>query len=759
MQLKLYCIQDEIFSYLIKTHGQSIQSHIDENLYVLCNPNIIDREQKWFYLCCNTSEKRYKVAIISILDIPRTVIYVSESMKYNIVKQFNTENSNESLYFLVPINEHVTSFATEVKVSLIHNPYNYNEDLLNDALQSYFTTPKYLRENDIIKVDFKSYLPEFKYYIVDSNLDILYFKVNKVNTENKINGKNGNFAVYGKTTVIQESNVNSYLPRKCFCNVSFDAIKNTSNYWPPIMRETLQNLQSCIDPFLQKDIFIDVNPVFLVNGPVGSGKSRLVKATAESLGFHLLEADVSEVQSLTSAQTEAKLKIILHESETCVPCIIMLQNIQIFGINSEGQKDERVLSALTTELKKLFNKKRNYPIIIIATSSESEIPIDSERTFVETISIDRLELEQRCQVLIWLMRTKGLKYDVDLQKIAKLCSDFVLADLEALVLHAVKNCFKRRNHLQNVNEMMISNDDFVHACEHMQSVFSDQLGVPRVPTVHWEDIGGLVDLKKEIMRRIEMPLLNIPGMRRSGLLLYGPPGTGKTLLAKAVATECQLHFLSVKGPELLNMYVGQSERNVRQIFERARAAAPCIIFFDELDSLAPNRGQSGDSGGVMDRVVSQLLAEMDGLESTGSIFIIAATNRPDLIDPALLRPGRFDKMLYVGLYADLDSQMSVLKALTRQFRMEENGDELKKLVEKLPANLTGADLYSVCSNAWLRAVKRILIDKSLGREKVRGEDVIVKLDDFLYATKELVPSVSKEEMLRYERLGQELSSR
>lgn len=195
------------------------------------------------------------------------------------------------------------------------------------------------------------------------------------------------------------------------------------------------------------------------------------------------------------------------------------------------------------------------------------------------------------------------------------------------------------------------------------------------------------------------------------------------------------------------------------VFERARAAAPCIIFFDELDSLAPNRGQSGDSGGVMDRVVSQLLAEMDGLESTGSVFIIAATNRPDLIDPALLRPGRFDKMLYVGIYADPDSQMSVLKALTRQFRLEENGQELEKLIEKLPNNLTGADLYSVCSNAWLRAVRRILSDVDVDREKVKGEDVVVKLDDFVYATKELVPSVSKEEMLRYERLRQELSSR
>ena len=199
---------------------------------------------------------------------------------------------------------------------------------------------------------------------------------------------------------------------------------------------------------------------------------------------------------------------------------------------------------------------------------------------------------------------------------------------------------------------------------------SQSMNAPSIPEVRWEDVGGLQNVISELLDTIQLPLkypeLVDSGLKRSGILLYGPPGTGKTLLAKAVATECSLHFLSVKGPELLNMYVGQSEENVRNVFEAARRASPCLIFFDELDSLAPNRGRSGDSGGVMDRVVSQLLAELDGINKSAVVFVIGATNRPDLIDPALLRPGRFDKLLYLGVNDSKDNQLAVLKALTRK---------------------------------------------------------------------------------------------
>lgn len=236
--------------------------------------------------------------------------------------------------------------------------------------------------------------------------------------------------------------------------------------------------------------------------------------------------------------------------------------------------------------------------------------------------------------------------------------------------------------------------------------------------------------------------------------MYGPPGTGKTLLAKAVATECSLNFLSVKGPELINMYIGESEKNVRDIFQKARSARPCVIFFDELDSLAPARGASGDSGGVMDRVVSQMLAEIDGLsDSTQDLFIIGASNRPDLIDPALLRPGRFDKLLYVGVNSDASYRERVLKALTRKFKLHEDVS-LYSIAKKCPPNFTGADMYALCADAWFHAAKRKVLraNPESSSQDNEADSVVVEYNDFIQVLEELSPSLSMAELNKYEQL-------
>ena len=218
--------------------------------------------------------------------------------------------------------------------------------------------------------------------------------------------------------------------------------------------------------------------------------------------------------------------------------------------------------------------------------------------------------------------------------------------------------------------------------------------------------------------------------------MHGPPGVGKTLLAKAVATECSMSFISVKGPELLNMYVGQSEENVRDIFKRAHEAEPCIVFFDELDSLAPARGQSGDSGGVMDRVVSALLSELDGLERM-KVVVIGATNRPDLLDSALLRPGRFDKSLFIGTTSDPSELLDILTALTRKMKLAPDCD-LLRVVSNLSPGMSGADLSGLVSQAALKAVERI-IQSELTGQKLISDDVTLK--DFLEAEQTLEPSV------------------
>ncbi len=261
-----------------------------------------------------------------------------------------------------------------------------------------------------------------------------------------------------------------------------------------------------------------------------------------------------------------------------------------------------------------------------------------------------------------------------------------------------------------------------------------------------------------------MPLKHpeLLGLRRSGILLYGPPGVGKTLLAKAVATECALNFLSVKGPELLNMYVGQSEKNVREVFARARRASPCVVFFDELDSLAPNRGRSGDSGGVMDRIVSQLLAEMDGSGDDASVvFVVGATNRPDLLDAALLRPGRFDRLVYVGVAGTEKERLRIVESLTRKFSFGDKfgaSDVLPMLPSAEVQQLTGADLYAICSEASLAAVARTI--KELEAAKCCSEDLklIVKAVDFETALSSFVPSVTSDELKYYESIKDNMVS-
>lgn len=342
--------------------------------------------------------------------------------------------------------------------------------------------------------------------------------------------------------------------------------------------------------------------------------------------------------------------------------------------------------------------------------------------------------------------------------------------------------------------------DFENALGKARELYSESIGAPKIPTVSWDDVGGLAHVKHDILDTIQLPLehpeLFADGLKkRSGILLYGPPGTGKTLIAKAVATSCSLNFFSVKGPELLNMYIGESEANVRRIFKKARDAKPCVIFFDELDSIAPKRGNQGDSGGVMDRIVSQLLAELDGMssgggEGGGDVFVIGATNRPDLLDPALLRPGRyvfvacipfvrylsvcrFDRMLYLGVSETHEAQLTILEALTRKFRLD-TSLSLRDIAEKCPFNYTGADFYALCSDAMLNAMSRkamSLEDKIAELNKgprdnrhpypitpqyylseiATPEEILVTVnyEDFSLALDKLVPSVSQAEMDHY----------
>uniref|UniRef100_A0A8C6ULM1 Peroxisomal ATPase PEX6 n=1 Tax=Neogobius melanostomus TaxID=47308 RepID=A0A8C6ULM1_9GOBI len=352
-------------------------------------------------------------------------------------------------------------------------------------------------------------------------------------------------------------------------------------------------------------------------------------------------------------------------------------------------------------------------VVVASAPRASDLSSSVVPLFLHQVSLSGPEEPQRRDMLRGLTRGLELGPDVDLERLAKLTSGLLLGDLSALVAEATRAARHRLLVGLSEEELLLSGvslqkQDFMAALKALQDAQAQTVAAPKIPSVRWQDVGGLQQVKRQILDTVSLPLtrpeLLTLGLERTGLLLYGPPGTGKTLLAKAVATECSMNFLSVKGPELINMYVGQSEENVRQVFARARSAAPCVVFFDELDSLAPSRGRSGDSGGVMDRVVSQLLSELDTLQSTG-VFVIGATNRPDLIDQSLLRPGRFDKLVYVGVNEDRESQLQVLQAILRKFDLEPSVD-LSAILERCPGHMTGADLYALCCDAMTSAVKR-----------------------------------------------------
>ncbi|XP_011685326.1 PREDICTED: peroxisome assembly factor 2 [Wasmannia auropunctata] len=748
---------------------------VTQNEYVDCEscaianiqfPEKSSSSAAWFNVCSTVSMMKYKLLILFVPDVDENTVLISETMEHNLRNALRCEQLDSSC-FILPLKNNVIEFASEARVSVMGS---HKYIMLNETLQNYFLHPRFLHVNDVLRIDLKEHAHD---HIYSGSAICIVVKALKVNRSGQSSNVGNCYVVRGESALFEVTSTTDYLPRERVHSfpdgVFLPRDRAAPSYrYPSALMEPLEHLESCIKPFLKKglkDIRLNVKPVFLVKGPEGCGKSELVETAAKRMGLLFLNTDV--MATFASMKTELMLRSMLETAESCTPCLLYINNIQTFGKTLEGQKDERAISDFAAAVARLSNKRYEFPLIVVASSDETDLPAELQRIFVETIRVKHLDQEKRAELISWLLSTRNLTATADLSKVAALCSDFKFADLLALSLHAVKF----RCELTPPDKrctLNLEQEDFDRAYEYMQSMYSDSKGAPHVAEVHWEDIGGLAELKHEIIRRIQLPLLNAFGFGQSGLLLYGPPGTGKTLLAKAVATEYQMSFLSIKGPELLNMYVGQSEENVRQIFESARSAAPCIIFFDELDSLAPNRGRAGDSGGVMDRIVSQLLAEMDGLEESGSIFIIGATNRPDLIDPALLRPGRFDKMLYVGIHSDRASKLSVLKAQTRKFEFREDGRELEQVVDRLPDNVTGADLYSVSSNAWLNAVRDVLAkhqetertdnSHSVEEEGVIKDNVIVELRHLSDAICNLVPSVTDEEIERYNRMRVELSS-
>eukprot|EP00892_Ulva_mutabilis_P012344 jgi/Ulvmu1/9482/UM052_0051.1 len=427
----------------------------------------------------------------------------------------------------------------------------------------------------------------------------------------------------------------------------------------------------------------------------------------------------------------------------------------------------------------LFGRYPPGVVLIAATTSKpADIPTALRRVFTAEVAVPALPEAQRERVLARVLGDASALDADDLRSAAQSTAGFLPCDLGAMACDAVLSVL-----LDKLGDGERGSDDDVveevkgavglraveGTLEEVRKRTALDLGAPRIPQVAWKDVGGLEHVKKAILETIELPLkyrdLFASGIkRRSGVLLYGPPGTGKTLIAKAVATECSINFMSIKGPELINMYVGESEKNVRDVFERARKAQPCVLFFDELDSLAPRRGNGMDSSHVSDRIVAQLLAELDGIGAgRGDVYVVGATNRPDLLDSALMRPGRLDVLLYVGVDRTADAKNKVLTALTRKFSMAADVD-LAALSARIPPQCTGADLYGMCADAWLQALRRRIKELTAAGRVAANSDEVHDLDDveiqvgmadFTAAFSNLVPSLTVADLDRYDRLQQQ----
>jgi peroxin-6 len=429
--------------------------------------------------------------------------------------------------------------------------------------------------------------------------------------------------------------------------------------------------------------------ILLVSTQRSIGKAATATQACMDIGLHTFTLDAYDIVNDSGAggsdvKTAGFLTSRAERAMSCGAdcCALLIRHI-------EALTADRMVSSI----KEILADTR----VLIATTTEVEkVPDGIRALFTHELEMTAPDEAERQGILRTILDDRGVSLDpeVDLGGVALKTAALVAGDLVDVVDRALVAQKSRLEQLsaKSTNEEQavtvrdvqvaggpaasgLTKQDFEVAVEAARKNFADAIGAPKIPNVTWDDVGGLNNVKEAVTETIQLPLerpeLFAKGMKkRSGILFYGPPGTGKTLLAKAIATEYSLNFFSVKGPELLNMYIGESEANVRRVFQRARDARPCVVFFDELDSVAPKRGNQGDSGGVMDRIVSQLLAELDGMsggEDTGGVFVIGATNRPDLLDQALLRPGRFDKMLYLGVSDTHDKQLTIMEALTRKY--------------------------------------------------------------------------------------------
>ncbi len=492
----------------------------------------------------------------------------------------------------------------------------------------------------------------------------------------------------------------------------------------------------------------------LLHGPPGCGKTLLAKAVANESDAKFFSINGPEVVSKFVGEAEKKIREIFDDAEKNAPSIIFIDEIDAIASKREeayGEVEKRMVAQLLATMDGL--KARGKVIVMAATNRPNALDPALRRPgrFDREIIIGIPSKEGRLNILKIHTRHMPLTKDVNLKKLANMTHGFVGADMEALCKEAAMNVIRRILPDLNFKDDSIISQEILDKLQITEMDFNEAMKVVspsalrevlvEVPNVKWEDVGGLQNIKQELKEAVEWPLKHGASFRKlgvrppRGVMLYGPPGCGKTLLAKAVANESEANFILVKGPELISKWVGDSEKGIREIFKKARQSAPSIIFFDEIDAIAPRRG-IGMSGGtnVTERVVNQLLTEMDGLEELNDVVVVAATNRPDIIDPGLLRPGRFDRIVLVQP-PDKSARKEIFKVHLARIPVCKDV-EVDRLVEKTE-NYVGADIEAVCREAAILAM----------REDLKAKEVAMR--NFEDALKKVKSSIINEDVQKY----------
>jgi transitional endoplasmic reticulum ATPase len=528
------------------------------------------------------------------------------------------------------------------------------------------------------------------------------------------------------------------------------------------LKEELQRVRETIElPLKHPELFdrlgIDPPKGVLLYGPPGTGKTLIAKAVANEAGANFYSIQGPEIMSKYYGESEERLRQKFEEAEKNPPSVIFIDELDSIAPKREevsGEVERRVVAQLLTLMDGI--KTRGNLIVIAATNREDAVDPALRRPgrFDREIEIGVPDRNGRKEVLQIHTRGMPVGKDFDLDHLSDITHGFVGADLAALAREAAMKSLRR--YLPEIDlekpipteileKMEVTGDDFKEAFKEIEPSSLREVLI-EIPKVTWDDVGGLANIKRSLKEIVELPLKNPEAFKRMGInvprgiLLYGPPGTGKTLLAKAVANESQANYISIKGPEILSKWVGESEKAVREIFKKAKQASPSIVFLDEIDAIAPRRGMGSDSN-VTERLVNQLLTSIDGLESMEGVVVLAATNRPDIVDSALMRAGRFDRLLLITA-PDLAARLQILKIHTKEMPLDDSVN-LDDLAERTDG-FVGADLESLCREAGIAAL----------RENMDAS--IVTMAHFETALSKARPSVDENTIKFYEAMGKEL---